>query len=725
MSTTTPARQRHATASTSASGTSNTTSPLRSTFAVTRPFDFGGSGVNRPQLSRESSFTPDTQRRMKRHDESYHDDRNKISRHRRATSSIAQLSTFLHRLAGDQTPHVEGLTLPPVSTWSERKQYEEIYRFPAPQANILSSRAPTRRRTCVAATRFIIGAIALGLLILGAAGEPRRAHIRHHLGELMMSNPLYVGFTAINSPVPIPAPQDAAQVVLQSSSRGRKCAHSLARSRETLVLSAKGRQCIDIPSALPHLWRVQFCYVPDTPDGGHCNTGNFLISAVSQDLGGWEKTALFQQSGPGVLTDTNSKARTQRALNPSRCSVKPDASLVHASDQLVAQHYGPDAFEIVIDGAERVVLTRPHYLGQCRYEYSLTETGLSNAGALTIKDIRWQYTDHMAFLSTAKPTFALYNSSLLDGPYPLPKELCARSCTSERVSVSPRGNFKSPDLPLCKRGSDIEGTYLPTTGGGPTYAWRPRTCRLDPATDQLNLKRSRCLRPGALSTTQPGRRRIAFIGDSHARYIYDGLVARLNGSEPVYVKGSVKKFIAERLQIDFFFEPELASFLLRKRPDDDKYHHIVLSVGAHQSGNPNADIRLETSQWINFINSTLRDRIERSPSHQSFILLTPPAARRVIPKGIMQEFWRTDPRMQHWSALASDLLRNTRITTIDGFKLSAPFVRDTHDAVHYAGTPVLRAMEDQILHHLGICAEQQAEDRFRRLVKHERRRHMY
>lgn len=273
-------------------------------------------------------------------------------------------------------------------------------------------------------------------------------------------------------------------------------------------------------------------------------------------------------------------------LDKSTCSAAvPELNEDDATTEYVKGRLGPDTFQVQVDGAERLVLDEPaRFDGEkCEYEY---EVALVNAGAVWLQVTHF-YEVGVAVLSTSsrtRLTFFLveqdYNSYISTSNHQIPRliipmlstpvqlSLCGTSCApytppllghpsslivAETPSVPSSHHHpsffssipvrslsaKADDrLPACTGPRPIPGSYIPSalpsllyppfqlpmTVSRPSSGYHtfvPTACEFKH--DGLRFRdHASCLRT---------KHNALFLGDSHARGMYDVMAHRLKGNK--------------------------------------------------------------------------------------------------------------------------------------------------------------------------------------------------
>ncbi|KAM0748982.1 hypothetical protein T439DRAFT_382071 [Meredithblackwellia eburnea MCA 4105] len=372
---------------------------------------------------------------------------------------------------------------------------------------------------------------------------------------------------------------------------------------------------------------------------------------------------------------------------------------------------GPDAFQIRIDGAERLMVEKPTRfdVDKCQYDFDIS---LAVSGTVWM-DIVWMHRDYAAFRELeGQPEMERILTVIT--PIPQRLDLCPRVCSEQINPQYPLSSTAVQSLPDCDFNFPLKGSWVPsewkssmhnlglldlypTPASSPSpYDFHPEGCSFRHAGARYR-NHTGCFDQKVNSL---------LIGDSHTRAVYDAVGRRLNGSNlmiPPFVKNTEnREFSMGNLEFSFIWNPWLqgkfdCSFI-------SQHDSITVSVGAHSA----AFVCPSTDEFINHIDSVFEEssRVLRScprdPSRPEpkFIYLNTPAWRVLsqYPKDC-----RTPQRMEYWNSKAAEKARSRGWTVMDQFMATSPFSMDSPDGVHYLGTSAMDVVIDEWISKAGIC----------------------
>ncbi|GAA5901054.1 hypothetical protein JCM8208_007605 [Rhodotorula glutinis] len=420
-----------------------------------------------------------------------------------------------------------------------------------------------------------------------------------------------------------------------------------------------------------------------------------------------------------------------------RAEYEIEPSLDEELNQWIKSRLGPDTLAVQLDGAERQLLDVPsEYLGNCSYAYRFS---LVNAGPVWVT-VELLHEDYEGFMEPrellkTRPAPVLVRQPLVDGPIKL--DLCPSSCPpftpphvvprelvlepssfDTSLIVDPAVEASSPSqLPSCDSTSSFAGAYLPL----PPYALAHPRARLPESTHSTAARRSSAgqytyHRPSC-SMNHAGVRfadhtpclasghKALFLGDSHARVVYDVIKWRLEGhddfaleSPKELLKNGTVGSLGLYFKWDSYFDQKLSCDYF------DQFDSITLSTGSH----PACFKCPPTSQWVKQIDTRLHelaDLLRTCPTQKprSLLLFTLPT----FPPEIGRNDCRTGPRMHKWSEELRRMAREQgEWQIVDVERYSRPVQDDVRlfDGIHFLRTDAIDPVVDEIIARLGFCS---------------------
>ncbi|GAA5850440.1 hypothetical protein JCM9279_001417 [Rhodotorula babjevae] len=409
-------------------------------------------------------------------------------------------------------------------------------------------------------------------------------------------------------------------------------------------------------------------------------------------------------------------------------------------DAWIKTHLGPDTFNVQVDGAERRAEMVPtEYLGDCEYLFTFR---LNNPGRLWL-NVSLLYEDYEGFKEIDAEKGSRPRPRLLMQPLvarPLELNLCDDAC---RPYIPPRlGEPAAPPYGLPISTDDKEAQI----------AGRPDCSTLDPLRTPLGhwvpsnphdlvypplpvpLKHSRPMAglytfvPSLCTWDHDGLRfrdhascveephAVFFLGDSHARAIFDIAKHRLGGNDSVEdksMKANSKSGTVDNLYLEFRWDP----FLKADVSCDTirNFDSFAVSTGSHEAcwNCPS------TASWLSSMNAfflTWPDRVAAcraghpSPSSSSrptkpprFFFLNIPATHPQL----HNHDCRTGPRIAYWNEKATELARKRGWEVVDTHQYTQAGQIDSvyGDGIHYLGLDSAEPVVDDFLSRLGICGK--------------------
>lgn len=386
-----------------------------------------------------------------------------------------------------------------------------------------------------------------------------------------------------------------------------------------------------------------------------------------------------------------------------------------AAIDTVLRAKGPDFFHIQFDGEQRwITEVDVEYLGRCTYRYPFR---LVSAAPVNIS-IWWPFQNYRAAIETSELALQ-YDRALpvLEGvyqmlyPYPPQAQACppVGAVASSRAWRSPALDAFVQALPECCSFTPTPGVYLKAHHSElpdatfQKYVYQPVGCRW-----------SNPLLYGAPpEQTQRGfkPRSMLFIGDSHARYVYDLLAYAYTGDWANFMKAPAMKKLEKSdtfgpVKLDFVWEAVLLELRIKLNcTTAAKYDTVVLGAGQHNAIRIPAE-KDHSKQW----------------SMKDWSALTADIARRLAPEacpgqkmpkvvwmGNPARIMRVEPakespwvdarsswRIRLYDEIAWGHFEKIGAARVDMFSLSQPFVNDFKDTLHMRHTDSLMALIQEV-----------------------------
>ncbi|GAA5821007.1 hypothetical protein JCM11251_001917 [Rhodosporidiobolus azoricus] len=430
-------------------------------------------------------------------------------------------------------------------------------------------------------------------------------------------------------------------------------------------------------------------------------------------------------------------------------------------EKWVREKLGPDSFAVQIEGAERLMMDVPsEYLGDCRYLYRFR---LNNAGRVWM-NVSLVYEDYQAFHeldapegSRPKPHIQLVPLV----PAPVELDLCSLHCPSHvptrlgppslippSVRADPAhsplafiraltGSTSSSaatdldprlsDLPSCHSipRTELDGAYVPSSPIDlihPPYPVPLDLRSTRPTAGLYTYVPSQCsyrhaglrFRDHTSCLTAPHN--AFFLGDSHARGVFDIVKHRLEGNDSVAEaspKALNKNAYVGNLYMEFMWDPYLTAGL-----DCDfirKYDSITISSGTHQlSWNcPRASALLAQltkvlATWPSLLrqcharpSSSSTPRAQKNP--KLVFLLIPPFHPQ-----LHNHDCRTGPRIGYINENLRESAEENGWEVVDVERYVKPVAVDqlVGDGVHYLRLDAAEPVADDFIDLLDICDQE-------------------
>jgi len=206
------------------------------------------------------------------------------------------------------------------------------------------------------------------------------------------------------------------------------------------------------------------------------------------------------------------------------------------------------------------------------------------------------------------------------------------------------------------------------------------------------------------------KRKIFFMGDSHGRVVYDGMVHRLSGKNDVMTESEKvgNKFAnAGNLDLEFLWDPKGSEFI----GNPDRCHKlgnadvVVTSLGSHWANSNVSDYLNEVPFIMNLLAECPYVPAPDAPS-RSFIFLTMPAGPQ------RQDEWvqrikdrRTNIRSAYETDAGLKIAKSLGWSAVDYYSLTLPFSMEalSVDMAHYLNNDALDPVVDEVIGKSGLC----------------------
>ncbi|KAE9411328.1 hypothetical protein BT96DRAFT_911943 [Gymnopus androsaceus JB14] len=397
----------------------------------------------------------------------------------------------------------------------------------------------------------------------------------------------------------------------------------------------------------------------------------------------------------------------------------PDPSFIPEISQWMRTQRGPDSFYVRTDGAERYSNVLGKYEGNCSYVYDIR---VKNPGDILLQT--WWTEKYEGFSETGDTWPEMHLLPLFD---PLTLKGCSPECVaksdvipsmSRKVTVIPAPPTSWKDaLPACDSSDPIQGSYIPLhpldrlyplhtnpePQGVPVvgrYGFVPESC----------VWRHAGMRFGDHTVCTQKKRKIFFMGDSHGRVVYDGMVHRLSGKSDVMTESEKvgNKFAnAGNLDLEFLWDPKGSEFI----GNPDRCHKlgnadvVVTSLGSHWANSNVSDYLNEVPFIMNLLAECPYVPAPDAPS-RSFIFLTMPAGPQ------RQDEWvqrikdrRTNIRSAYETDAGLKIAKSLGWSAVDYYSLTLPFSMEalSVDMAHYLNNDALDPVVDEVIGKSGLC----------------------
>ncbi|KPV73242.1 uncharacterized protein RHOBADRAFT_55014 [Rhodotorula graminis WP1] len=433
-------------------------------------------------------------------------------------------------------------------------------------------------------------------------------------------------------------------------------------------------------------------------------------------------------------------------LDKDRCA-KVEASSPPPSNNSAFLEYartrlGPDSFHLQVDGAERLAEEVPsEYLGKCEYLFRFR---LNNAGRVWV-NASLLYENYEAVRErVVEPGAWPKDQPLLLRPLvpaPIELDLCSSACPlfvpshlgdKSLAVVSPAHGTPAPvALPSCgdaARAGKLRGGYFPL--GMFDLLYPDYRQPVGWSSTRLSAGHTRWV-PYGCEWRHDGRRfadpascvdkphRALFIGDSHARAVFDLVSHRLSGNKTIVqktVKSAHKNATHGNVHLDFTFLPHLNKTFTCEA--HGSYDSVTVSTGTWQAAvdcattdKVLAELERLFTTWPRLAHECRRPIPNRNiavlDSSRSrttrFTYLNMPAFHPQL----QRHDGRTGARLSFWNERFGALARKNGWDVVDVYSLTKPVAIDMTlgDGVHYVGTDAAEPAADDVIDRLGLCGE--------------------
>ncbi|KAG0026007.1 hypothetical protein BGZ81_006698 [Podila clonocystis] len=444
------------------------------------------------------------------------------------------------------------------------------------------------------------------------------------------------------------------------------------------------------------------------------------------------------------------------------CQLHPNTQLAQdaTTNQYASSFLGPDSFRIVLLGPERLSLMQQQPLGNCTYAIPYM---ISRPGQFWVQKILHTYENFDALnegeSKEKRPTY-LGNNILAPPPVEQGEnhyrfQVCAH-CVPVLEYEEERG------LGTCSKAANVQakqyGIYLAKTpiysvreAVGHPYEWvpaRPR-CQLTPRQESFQpVDKNEDSDIVAKEKTDSAQcletyRAIYFVGDSHVRQLFSGVMQRLQGNpgpiSKVIQDEESRTIVATNIEARHDYDPELKSLVRHTRytlgEDDeeegkeamaepdllDHFDTVVLGFG-HEA----AHLGWTTAEFVERVGTVLKSLVEIRKMRQESSKGDPKDRRnnlKVIWQGLPAwtddtrdeakdvAGWRTNPRLLYWDKLVDQMILNINremgdqgmIDRLSGFDITMPFKTSTQDGVHYTQEIPVNGLSAELIHKLDLC----------------------
>jgi len=520
-------------------------------------------------------------------------------------------------------------------------------------------------------------------------------------------------------------------------------------------------------------WTVDHCSTPGSNPRNDLPVQQLTNEALSCYPGGYFRIQRTALPAAGVIDAPSCALETNKTLS------KDDATNKYASSYM-----GPDSFRVVLLGPERLSLMQQQYLGDCTYAIPYM---ISRPGRFWVQKIlhtyegfdamneemdkdRWpEYLGKSILDPVAERIQQEENEAKQGLEHPSLEmthyhfEVCSHCVSFVRMDEE-QGLGGSRDQ--CSRSATTQARQYGTYRARSTitsvrqaqfhdYEWipvRPRCMffpdqvHFEPVSefDSQERKQEKSLAADCLKKP----RSLLFVGDSHVRQVFLGVMQRLQGQagavedrkqqtmEAGQVKGAYDQegFLTETLsRIRYTIEDAGDYFdLTADETTEAKIEHldiletvdtVILGLGSL----PASHDHWTTAQFVQRIQKVFDGLVmiqqTRVRGRTDLTADSKMNSLRVIWTGIPawtdrtdkatrdSADWRTNPRILYWNKLVDQMIDtvnqrvggNGMIDRLDSFEITVPFKNSTMDGLHYVMDAPVSALSAEVIHKLDLC----------------------
>ncbi|KAK3825224.1 MAG: hypothetical protein J3Q66DRAFT_102435 [Benniella sp.] len=491
-------------------------------------------------------------------------------------------------------------------------------------------------------------------------------------------------------------------------------------------------------------WAVHHCTVPGSipvQEEGEPTTGT-----PSCYPGGYFR---IQRLQPPIGMDT---------LEAGSCRLKAGTTLAKdaATNQYATSFLGPDTFRIVLVGPERLSLMQQQLLSDCTYAIPYL---ISRPGRFWVQKILHTYEGYDGFneMTPQQGSSKYLGADILNTETPSMYyhfDVCAHCVPwvsmdeTQGLAGTQEICFRTPGQQSRQYG--IYRARLPIRSVqqavGHPYEWipaRPR-CRFHPDqtsfeqvedTDSEKIKADKAEAAQCLQKA----RSIYFVGDSHVRMLFSGVMQRLQGRSggiDAIIPGRERHIlkagnVEARSAYDAFFNETLAAikYTLEGVKNDAATDITALEdVDTIVIGSRAFSAHWTTAQFVEQVKAVLdglvavhKTRSKQLTSQNDslnkrnslrIIWMNAPAWTDNSQGTDTKATWRTNHRILYWNKLVDGMIDtlNTGIggrgvvDRLSGFEITIPFKNSTQDFVHYTSETTVDSFSAELIHKLDLCS---------------------
>ncbi|KAI8605724.1 hypothetical protein EDD21DRAFT_362859 [Dissophora ornata] len=442
-------------------------------------------------------------------------------------------------------------------------------------------------------------------------------------------------------------------------------------------------------------------------------------------------------------------------LQSGTCYLKKGSALAEdpAANQYAASFLGPDAFRIVLVGPERLSLMQQQSLGNCTYAIPYL---ISRPGRFWVQKLIHTYQGYDALNENTDeqwlPEYLGRDLLLQDKGHQKEHyhfDVCPH-CVSWVAIDEATGLGGTQDI--CSRSPNLQsrqyGIYtarLPVESVRQAvshpYQWipaRPR-CRFYPAlnafesiteSDSDEVKTDKAEATKCLQNS----RSIYFVGDTHVRNLFSGVMQRLQGRSggidmPIQDRRS-HTLKAGNVEARWDYDATLNDTLARiyytlygeeenPVPDLgvlDGMDTIVLGFGSFSEHLPTTEYMERVWEVLDGLSEIWK--LRRTAEEDDYdtldslkvIWMGAPAWTENI-QGIADK-WKTNHRILYWNKLADGMVDRVNaqvgeqgiVDRLSGFEITVPFKNATLDNLHYTSETPIDSFSAELIHKLDLCS---------------------